>query len=93
MSKDRERLRGPTAFEATRCAGLGPPGKPGTSDPLQETDPGKRKEGCAVRSREGTLMQREPRGSFRAFPHKHCQRFPARRRVKSVKTLQIKPKG
>lgn len=76
MSKDRERLRGPAAFEATRCAGLGPPGKPGTGDPLQETDPGKRKEGCAVRSREGTLMQREPRGSFPSFPAQALPEIP-----------------
>lgn len=94
-------MRGSTAFEATRSAApllvLGPPGKPGTSDPLRETDQGKRKGGCTVRSREGILMRTRPRSSFPICP---AQALPRDSRpgddgvwVKSSKTLEVKLKG
>lgn len=54
-----------------RCAGLGPSGKPGTSDPLHGTDPGKRK---GRHPGEEITLQLLPQLSSTA------ERFPSRRR-------------
>lgn len=47
---------GPTVFSGTRCTVLGQSGKLGVRDHLQETDPGKGKEGC--KHRAGNAYQR-----------------------------------